>query len=167
VDPVEEINGLIKAVFLASGMVPNFCAIDFGAWCVLASNPNVLKRMPGADIAAVNEGRVGGLLVAPNCKVTVVETAALTSSYGLANTSASKTSVLSGSVLVGYNSPMASPYDPSFCKTFSPSANLFTQIRQTRSELEHSDILENDWTGDVQVVSSLLCKRIDVSAANT
>ncbi len=165
VDPIAELNGLIKAVFLATGMVPNNCVIDFGAWCVLADNPLVHKRMPGADIAAVNPARIQALLCAPQCKITVPTTAALTGG-GLGNTSATMTGVLGGSALVFHNSPMATPYDPSFCKTFSPSATLFTDVFGYREE-PHFDWLENDWEDDIVVVSSALCKRIDVTGANS
>jgi len=165
VDPIEEINGQIKAVYLASGIVPNKVIMDFGAFCVLASNPNVLKRMPGADLAAVNPMRIKGLLVNPNAEVIVVETAAL-ATYGLGNSSATMTSVAGGSVLICYNSPMATPYDPSFCKTFAPAANLFTEVYSYREE-PHFDWFEMDWTSETVVVASALCKRIDVTGANT
>jgi hypothetical protein len=167
VDPIAELNAAIKAVYNASGIAPNFCAVDFGAWCLLASNPNVLKRMHGADLAEINENRIGALLVNPSCKITVVDTAALTSSYGLGNSSASMLSVLGGDVFVGYNSAIATPYDPSFCKTFAPTAELFTAVKKIRVEEEHSDVLEIDWTSDVEVVASALCKRITVSGANS
>jgi hypothetical protein len=165
VDPIHELNDQVKAVYLASGIVPNNVAMDFGAWCVLSGNPNVIKRMPGADIAAVTPVRVQGMLVAPNAKITVVETAGLTGG-GLGNASATKQGILGGSVLTYFNATAATPYDPSFCKTFSPSASLFTEVYTYREE-PHFDWFESDWEDDIQVVSSLLCKRIDVTGANT
>jgi hypothetical protein len=164
VDPIQEINDLIKAVWLASGMVPNNVVIDFGAWCVLAGNKNVIARMPGADIAAVTPLRVQGMLVNPNVKITISTAAGLTGG-GLGNAAATKQGVLAGSVLAFYNSDAATPYDPSFCKVFSPAANLFTEVYTYREE-PHFDWFENDWQDDIQVVSSLLCKRIDVTGAN-
>lgn len=165
VDPIKEIDDLIKAVWLATGIIPNHVAIDFGAWCVLKNNPNVTKRMPGADVAAVTPVRIQGMLVNPNATVDIVETAVLYGG-GLGNTSATKVGILGGSVLVFFNSPLATVYDPSFCKTFSPAASLFTEVFTYREE-PHFDWFENDWSGQVAVVSSGLCKRLDVTGANT
>lgn len=165
VDPIAEIDSLIKAVWLSSGVLPNHVTIDFGAWCVMKNNKNILARMPGADVAAVTPQRIQGMLVNPNATVEIVETATLTGG-GLGNSSATKTGVLGGSVLVFFNNDLATVYDPSFCKTFSPSATLFTEVYSYREE-PHFDWFENDWSGQVVVVASGLCKRIDVTGANT
>jgi membrane-associated protease RseP (regulator of RpoE activity) len=165
VDPIQEINDLIKAVWLATGIVPNNVAIDFGAWCVLSGNKNVLNRMPGADVAAVTPIRIQGMLVNPNAKITIVETA-INTGGGKGNASATRVGAMGGSVLAFNNSANPTQYDPSFCKTFSPSAQLFTQVGTYREE-PHLDWYENDWTSQVVVVSSGLCKRIDVTGATT
>lgn len=165
VDPIQEINDIIKAVWLATGLVPNNVLIDFGAWCVLSGNKNVLARMPGADIAAVTPIRIQGMLVNPNATVTVCTAATLTGG-GLGNTSATKVGALGGSALVFYSSPMATIYDPSFAKTFSPTARLFTEV-YSYPEQPHFTWFENDWEDDIEVVSSSLCARIDVTGANS
>jgi hypothetical protein len=165
VDPIQEINAQIKAVFLATGMIPNHIVFDFGSWCVFADNPKVLARMPGADVAQVSPARIQRLFVNPSATVEIVETAVLTGG-GLGNSSATKVSVMGGSVLIFFNNPLATQYDPSFCKTFSPSANLFTEVFSYREE-PHFDCFENDWTSQTVVVAASLCKRIDVTGANT
>lgn len=165
VDPIQEINSQIKAVYLATGMIPNHVVFDFGAWCIFADNPKVLARMPGADVAQVSPARIQRLFANPNATVEIVETAVLTGG-GLGNTSATKQGILGGSVLVFFNSPMATQYDPSFCKTFSISPRLFTEIYSYREE-PHLDWYENDWSSQVVVVASTLCKRIDVTGANS
>ena len=165
VDPIQELNDLIKAVYLATGMVPNTCLFDFGAWCVFSGNPKVAARMPGADVAQVSPERIQRLLVNPSMRVKIVETAMLTGG-GLGNTAATRVGILGGSVLVYFSSPMATPYDPSFMKTFSPSASLFTEVYSYREE-PHFDWYENDWQCDPEIVASALCKRIDVTGANT
>lgn len=162
-DPIQEINAQIKAVFTATGMIPNKVVFDFGAWCVFSDNAKVLARMPGADIAQVSPERIRKLFVNPNADVEIVETSILTGG-GLGNTSATKQGILGGSVFVFFNSPVATPYDPSFCKTFSPSANLFTEVFSYREE-PHFDWFENDWACQPVVVASSLCRRIDVTGA--
>ena len=164
VDPIAEINAAIKAVFKASGIVPNNVVIDFGAWCVLSQHPKVIARMPGAETSALNQTRLASMLVNPGAKVTIVESAILTGG-GLGNSSASMVSAMGGSVLVFFNSEMATPYDPSFCKTFAVGPSLFTEV-YSYLELPHFEWFENDWTSDTKVVSSVLCKRIDVTGAN-
>lgn len=165
VDPIQEINDQIKAVYLATGIIPNKVVFDFGAWCVFSDNKKVLARMPGADIAQVSPERVSKLFVNPSATVEIVETA-INTSGGLGNSSATRISVLGGSVFICYNSEMATPYDPSFCKTFSPSGALFTSVGTYREE-PHFDWFENDWTCQPVLVSSSLCKRIDVTGANS
>lgn len=164
VDPIKELNEQIKAVWLATGILPNHVVMDFGAWSVLADNPLILKRMPGADIAQVSPARISKMLVNPNATIEVVETSVLYGG-GLGNASSTKRGIVGGSALIFFNSPVPTQYDPSFCKSFTPSANLFTEVYTYREE-PHLDWYENDWTCDVQVVASGLCKRIDVTGAN-
>jgi hypothetical protein len=165
VDPIQELNDLIKAVFLASGMLPNVVMVDFGAWCVLSGNPKVLNRMPGADIAAVTPMRIQGMLVNPEAQIVLNDAAVLTGG-GLANSSATRKGIMNGSVLAFYTSKAATTMDPSFMKTFAPTANLFSEVYSYREE-PHFDWFENNWESDSQVISSLLCKRIDVTGANS
>lgn len=164
VDPIAEINQQIKAIWKATGVVPNTVAFDFGAWCVFSDNPNVRNRMPGADLAVVSPERVQKLFVNPSARVEVVNPGVLTGG-GLGNAAASVQGVLGGSVFVFFNSAVPTQYDPSFCKTFAPTAQLFTEVYQYREE-PHFDWYENDWTGKPTLVSNLLCKRIDVTGAN-
>jgi hypothetical protein len=165
VDPVQEINDQIKAVYLATGMIPNHVVMDFGAWCVFSGNPKVVDRMPGADVAEVSPSRVRRLLCNPNATIEVAETAVLYGG-GLGNASATKRGITGGSCLIFFNSPIATQYDPSFCKTFAPAASMFTDVYTYREE-PHFDWYENDWTCDPVVVASALCKRIDVTGANS
>jgi hypothetical protein len=165
VDPIAQINAQIKAVWLATGVIPNNVVFDFGGWCIFSQHPKVLARMPGADVAYVTPARIQGLLVNPNAKITIAETAIL-SGGGLGNAAAGRQGILGGSVLVFFSSPMATQYDPSFMKCFSPSASLFTEV-YSYEEQPHFTWFENDWTCHPAVVASSLCKRIDVTGANT
>lgn len=164
-DPIAEINDQFKKVYLATGMVPNTVVFDFGAWCVFSQHPKVLARMPGADLASASPERVAKLLVNPSAKIEIVETAILTGG-GLGNTSATKVGILGGSVFVMFNSPAATQYDPSFCKTFTPAQKLFTEVYSYREE-PHLDWYENNWTLQIAVVASTLCARIDVTGATS
>lgn len=163
VDPILQLDEQIQAVYLATGMIPNQVVFDFGAWLVMKNNKNVMKRMPGADLATVTPDRIQSLLANPNAKVTIAETA-VTYGGGLGNATATRQGVLGGSVLIFFSQPLATPYDPSFCKTFAPSANLFTEVYSYREE-PHFDWFQNDWSCDPKVISSALCTRIDVVGA--
>jgi len=164
VDPIQEIDDQMMAMYRAVGMVPNTVAFDLGAWAIFKNNPKILARMPGADVAQVTPQRIRGLFVNPNAQVEIVDTAILYGG-GLGNASATRRGILQGSVLMFFNSPVATQYDPSFCKTFAPSASLFTDVFTYREE-PHFDWFENNWESDTQVVSASLCKRIDVTGAS-
>lgn len=165
VDPIQEINNEIKAFFLATGMVPNKITFDFGAFCVLAGNPLVLKRMPGAQVAAANAQNIAAMLVTPNVDVAVLDVAEFNAGGVGASTQTFK-SVLGGKVYIHYTSAMPTQYDPSFMKMFAQSANLFTEVYTYREE-PHLTWYENDWTGQVVVVASTLCRSITVTGATS
>jgi hypothetical protein len=61
---------------------------------------------------------------------------------------------------------MPTQYDPSFMKMFAQSANLFTEVYTYREE-PHLTWYENDWTGQVVVVASTLCRSITVTGATS
>jgi hypothetical protein len=161
VDPIAELDGQIEAMWLATGMVPNTLMLDFGAWSKLRNNPKVLARMPGADLIGLTPEKLSSMLAVP-VRVEIVTTAAL-SGGGLGNASATKAGVLGAGVcLLFRNEEMPTAYDPSFCKTFAESANLFTEVFSYREE-PHLDWFENNWAADVQVVAASLCRRVDVT----
>jgi hypothetical protein len=83
---------------------------------------------------------------------------------GVGATTQTFKSVLGGKVYIHYTSAMPSVYDPSFMKTFAQSANLFTDIYTYREE-PHLTWYENDWTAQVVVVASTLCRSITVTNA--
>jgi hypothetical protein len=163
VDPVQELNNEIKAFFLATGLVPNKITFDFGAYCVFAGNPLVLKRMPGATVASITPANIAAMLVTPNIDVAISDVAEFNVG-GVGATTQTFKSVLGGKVYIHYTSAMPSVYDPSFMKTFAQSANLFTDIYTYREE-PHLTWYENDWTAQVVVVASTLCRSITVTNA--
>lgn len=165
VDPVAEIDAQIEAIWRASGIMPNVVAFDFGAWLKFKNHKKVVARLVGAEVATLTTDRAQMLFANPNARVEVVDIAVLTGG-GLGNSSASKTGLLGGNVYIFASSEnVATPYDPSFAKTFARSAQLFTGIQQF-TEGANVTVLQNDWSADVQVVSSLLAKRISVTGAN-
>jgi len=160
-DPIVELDEQVQAIWNATGMVPTNLVLDFGAWIKLRNNPKVIARLAGSDLAALNTDKLAGLLAVP-VKITIVTTAVL-SGGGLGNPSAEKTGALGAGVsLLFHNSETPTQYDPSFCKTFAESANLFTEVYQYGQE-PHLDWYENNWAADVQVVAPALCRRIDVT----
>jgi len=160
-DPIAELDGQIEAMWNATGIVPNKLFLDFGAWLKLRNNPKVQARFPGSDVAVLNPERLSALLAVP-VQVTVVTSSILTGG-GLGNPAATKAGALgAGVALLAHNSDSPTQYDPSFCKTFAESANLFTEVYSYREE-PHLDWYENNWAADVQVVSSALARRLAVS----
>jgi len=159
-DPIAEINEAIKNVWEKCGCVPNRVIIDFSAWMLLVSNPLTLKRMPGAELTVISPERVSPLLMVPGVDVIIAETA-INSGGGFGSAS-SRTGILDSGVLVFCTSDMATQYDPSFMKTFSPTPDMFRSV-VSYEELPHLTWYENDWTVDTQVVSSLMATRFAVA----
>lgn len=160
-DPIAELDGQIEAMWNATGIVPNKLFLDFGAWLKLRNNPKVQSRFPGSDVAVLNTERLSALLAVP-VQVTVVTSSILTGG-GLGNAAATKAGALgAGVALLANNSDSPTQYDPSFCKTFAESANLFTEVYSYREE-PHLDWYENNWAADVQVVSSALARRLAIT----
>jgi len=165
VDPIAEIDAQIMAIWRASGMVPNVIAFDLGSWFVFKNHPKVIARLVGAEVATLTPERAQTLFVNPNAKIEIVDVAILTGG-GLGNASATKTGILGGQVYVFASSEnVATPYDPSFAKTFSVSSTMFTGIQEF-IEGANVRVLQNDWSADVEIVSTLLCKRISVTGGN-
>lgn len=165
VDPVLEIDAQIKAIWLATGVLPNTIAFDFGAWMVFKNHPKVIARLVGAEVATLTPQRAQTLFANPSARIEIVDVATLTGG-GLGNSSATKQGLLGGNCYVFHSSgSVATPYDPSFAKTFAINAELFTGIQEF-TEGANVRVLQNDWSADVQVVSSLLAKRISVTGAN-
>lgn len=161
VDPIAELDGQIEAMWNATGMVPNKLFLDFGAWLKLRNSPKVQARFPGSDVAVLNAERLSNLLAVP--VQIVIATSAVLSGGGLGNSSATKAGALgSGVALLAHNADSPTAYDPSFCKTFAESANLFTEVYSYREE-PHLDWFENNWAADVQVVSSALARRLAIT----
>jgi len=159
-DPIVQLDALIESIWMATGMVPNNLVFDFGAWLKLKNNPNVAKRMPGADLATVSTSRIAALLATPDIRIMVNDVAMYANRTDeAANT---KKGALAGSVMLFYSSEQATQYDPSFMKCFSPSENLFTEV-YSYAEAPHTEWYENDWTSDVSVVAAALARRISVT----
>lgn len=162
VDPIKEINKLIKGIYVQSGMVPNQLDIPFGAWCLMIDNANVIKRM-GANDPTVTLQKVAAKLANPNININIVMSGALNGG-GIANSSAKVKDILAGTVMCYYSSAVPTQYDASAFKTFSTSAALFTGV-YSFPRVPHVMVFENDWDAQVKVVSTKLAARIDVAGA--
>lgn len=161
VDPIAELDGQIEAMWNATGLVPNKLFLDFGAWLKLRNNPKVQSRFSGGEVSVVTPERVSNLLSVP--VQLVIATSAVLSGGGLGNASATKAGALGANVaLLALNSDSPTQYDPSFCKTFAESANLFTEVYSYREE-PHLDWYENNWAADVQIVSASLARRLAIT----
>jgi hypothetical protein len=162
VDPVLELDGQIEAIWLASGLLPNTLVLDFGAWMLLKNHPKVIARQPGAVVVGLKAEQLAAMLAAPGIRVEI--STGVKAATGFGNATKTKASALGGkSAWLMYTSIAPTQYDPSFCKSFSVSDEMFTNVTTYVEEQTRSDILAVDWSNDVQLISSLLVKRIDVT----
>lgn len=165
IDPVDELNAEIKAFFLGTGMLPNMLTFDFGAYCVFASHPKVKDRLAKAGLLQASPQAIAAMLVNPNINVEICDVAEFNAGGIGASTQTFK-AVTGGKVYLHFTSGMPSAYDPSFAKIFSQAATLFTDVYTYREE-PHVDWYETDWTAQVVIVASTLCRSISVDGATS
>lgn len=159
-DPVEELDEQIEAIGIETGMMPNKIVFGLGAWRVFRNHAKVIARQPGASLIGVTESQAAKMLLNPSIDIHVGMLSKDTVKFG--KDKAAK-NIVGAEVMVFYNSPSPSQYDPSFAKTFRTRRGGVQSARVYREEKSRSDILAVDWTKDVQVVSTALCRRLSLS----
>lgn len=159
-DPVAEIDAQIEAILIATGQLPNRIAIGIGAWKTIKNHEKVLARQPGALNQGVTHSQFAGMLLNPEIEIRVGIMSRDTTKAGKGKNAVN---IVGNEVFVfiGADSPTA--YDPSFAKTFMVSNSPITAVKEWRDDSCHSDMLETEWSEDIQVVSTVCAKRISVS----
>ncbi len=159
-DPVAEIDEQIEAIATATGMMPNRIVFGLGAWRVFRNHTLVKARQPGAELIGVTNEQAARMMLNPGIEVRVGILSKDTTKFGK---DASKTNIVGAEVLLFYGNDNPTQYDPSFMKTFTPRAGAIDSIMQYRDEGRNSDMFKSNWEDDIQVVSTLLAKRLSIS----
>lgn len=160
VDPVDQIDGLIEAITTTGGMMPNRIVFGLGAWRVFRNHPKVIARQPGAQLIGVNESQAAQMTLNPGIEIRVGVLSRDTKKFGAA---ANKVNLVGGEVIIFYGSDSPTAFDPSFMKTFMPSAAGVDAVMEYRDEKCNSDVYKTNWSDDIKVISTALARRITLS----
>ena len=159
-DPIEAIDEQIEAIATATGLLPNRMVIGLGAWRKIKNHAEVLKRQSGTSNKGVSLDELAGMLLNPTIDIRVGVMAYDAAKMGKA---ADKKNVVGSEIFIFHGNDNPTQYDPGFAKTFSIGSNSVEAVRMYRDEKVRSDVLAVDWSEDIQVVSTLCAKRIQVA----
>ena len=161
-DPVADIDGYMKAVADATGLLPNRVVFALGAWSIFKNHAKVIARYPGAVQVAPQVSEVGAMFLNPNTECMVSTTVFDTK----LNTTSSKANALTATnpeVWIYYAAENANTFDASAVKTFRVQANPFGGVRIKEKDFGEKVITE--WTEAAYVNNASAVARLTVSAA--
>lgn len=159
-NPIVEIDAQIKAITVAAGRMPNRIAFGIGAWNYFRNHDKVIGRFPNAALVGVTKEQARGLFLNPSMEIAVGVLSKDTAKWGNA---AAKVNIVGDEVFIFYASNAPTIYDPSAVKTFMTRRGSVEAVRTYRDEGARSDVHAVDWSQDIQVVSTVLIKRITVT----
>lgn len=161
VDPVDELNNLIVAVYLAAGGYPTMevrILMDPTGLRTFFANPKVKAYFPGAKEIAPSIENIQRLLVGKtNVQTTWLATD--TAAPGLDPTMAFK---LSSTVLLFAASQNPTRRDPSFMKTFRPRGRWMVPGSYDKQD-GRGKVVKLDWAEALVVANSAAAKRLAIS----
>ena len=160
IDPIDQIDEQINAIAQATGLMPNRIVIGLGAWYMLRKHPKVKGRVVYVKTAGFTQQDFAACLLNPSIELRIGLLVKDTKKYPVAK---SMSSVVGDECFIFYNQTAPSTYDPSFAKTFRGGAGSVDSVKMYRAEQNASDILAVDWSVDVQVVASGLCRRLSIT----
>ena len=158
-DPIKELDEQIKAIAIATGMMPNRIAIGIGAWYILRNHAKTLARQPGQLNIGISLDQLKGMLMAP----VDVMVGVLSKDTVKVGATTSKANIVGDEVFIFHGSTSPTLYDASFAKTFRTTRGGVDSVKQYREESANSDILAINWSEDIQVVSTTCARRLTIS----
>lgn len=159
-DPVAELDALIEEMATQTGAMPNRLGIGLPAWTKIRSNPQVLKRFPGAQSVGVTIEQFKSLLLNSAIDIRVGILAKDTAKLGKSKSAAN---IIGSELYLFYAEDNPTEYDMSFCKTFRTEASAIESVYEYRDDTSRSDIIATDWTEDMKVTAAVCGKRITVT----
>lgn len=133
VDPVLEIDNIVKLTTDNTGVVPNRIYMDLTSWLLFKNNTKVLDRIRFTRLGNATLDTVTQLFAVP-LEIRIGGGALYTDVGGSQN-----------NVFVFYGQDSPGIQDPTFMKVFVRTANRFTAMRQYREEKIRSDVYYLDW----------------------
>jgi len=160
-DPIDEINGIIVAVAIATGRADIHLVVGLNALRQLGKHPKVLAKFPGAQEINLTADKLAKLLIIP-VKVHVAMMPIALEKPGKAAVKA----VIGGSIiyaLISQENP--SPYDPSAAKTFTTRRGQVDGVGYFKKE-PFAEINFMAWSEDIKITGTQCVKRINVATGD-
>lgn len=159
-DPVEELDEIIEQIATSTGVMPNRLVFGIGAWRVFRNHPKVKARQPGAELIGLTTDQAARMTLNPGIDIRIGLLSRDTKKFGGGR---NVQNITGAHLLLFYNQDTPTQFDPGFMKTFTPRANMVDSIMEYRDDNNNSDVFKTNWEVDVQVISQLLVRRIDLS----
>lgn len=158
-DPIDELDGVIEGIALATGRMPNRLLLGLSGFRKLRKNAKVIARQPGAAIIGVTAAQIAAMLINPDIEIRIGTLAYDTTKAGKTQSN----SFVSGlEALVFYASQNPTRYDPSFMKTFTGATGNVLDV-QVNKEDHRTDVISADWSEDIELISAICGKRLVIS----
>jgi hypothetical protein len=161
-DPVADIDGYMKTVADATGLLPNRVVFALGAWSIFKNHAKVIDRYPGSKKVAPQVSDIGSLFLNPNTQCQVATTV-FGSRLNATDTKANALTDTNPEVWIYWAAESANTFDASAFKTFRVQANPFGGVRIRPKDFGEKVITE--WTEAAYVNNAACAKRITVSVA--
>jgi hypothetical protein len=160
IDPVDQVDSVIRTIANACGRMPNRVVFGLAAWASFRSHKKVIARQPGAALIGLTAGQASALFLNPGMELRVGVMVYDTTKFPKAK---STSNIVGGEIYIFYANQSPDLYDPSFAKTFMGPNGGIESVRTYRDEAARSDVVALDWARDIQIVNSAACARITVS----
>jgi hypothetical protein len=157
-DPIEELMETIEEIG-ANGQMPNRIAFGITAWRILRNHPNVIARMPGAEVAALNTEKLLEMLGYGDIDVRIASMAADTAKRGKTKDAGF---ITGSSVYIFRGDENPTQYDASAVKTFSTTSTGVGGVWEYRDNSCRSDVYALDWSQDIKVTATAMIKKLAI-----
>lgn len=158
--PIDDLDAALDAQRKATGRWPNRMVIGPAAWLIVRNHPNVINRFAGVQKGVgVTMDQFATLLANPSIQIMVPEMVYNTAKEGQ---SVSNSDVLGSVVIPFLAEENMSEYDPSFMKTFAPTATP-EGVKYRRED--PLDLYALDWDVDYKVTGSTCAKRMNIASS--
>lgn len=160
IDPIDQLDSVIDTLATNCGDVGGIkLTLSLGAWRTLRNHPKSRSRCSGVQVGGITLDQLNSILAIP------VDTKVFAISYNTKKLgqTASKSRLISSSVLLTYSVPSPSQYDPSAFKRFTAGVSGVMGVRSWASPNGLYEGHFVDWSEDIVQTSTIGAKLITVS----
>lgn len=160
IDPIAQLDQVIDALATAVGSIAGIkLTFSLTSWRTLRNHPLVIKRCAGVQVGGITLDQLNGLLAVPvDAKVYAISYNAAALGQNVA-----KARLMSDVVLLTYNQPNPTQYDPSAFKTFTAGPGGVTAVRSWQAPNGLYDGHFIDWSEDIKQTSTIGAKRLKIT----